>query len=198
MRRKFKTFLHDISNDHSWFTVANFLTLLRIILIPFIVYGIIHAKWLYVFILFFTATITDLLDGYLARKLNQYTKLGAYLDPIADKLFLFSSFTALAFVQSPSFTVPGWFVFLLFFRELTMLVGMVVMELLHIKYEIKPTIWGKLTTLFQSTFIFWIFICYFFSWNPIKTYSVTIVLLALFSVFSLGHYTMIGIRYIKR
>ena len=196
--KKFQKMLRDISRDRSWFTISNFLTLSRIALVPFIVIGIMYAKWFQVFLLLIIAIITDMLDGYLARKLNQFTKLGAYLDPIADKFLLFSMFAALAFVRSPSFKIPVWFVVLFFLRELTLLVGTIVMSLLKIPFEIKPSVWGKMTTFFQSTFILWIFTCYFFDWTPVRTYSITIILLALFSLFSLGQYTITGIRHLKK
>ena len=198
LKKKLQRFVKRVSRDRSWFTISNFLTIIRFFLIPFIVVGIIYFKWVLVFILLLVATMTDLFDGYLARRLNQQTALGSYLDPIADKLLLFSSFASLAFVRSPSFKIPVWFVLLLFIRELIMLAGTLIMTFLHIEFEIKPTIWGKLTTFFQSVFIFWIFCCYFLTWNPVKTYSFSIVLLALFSIFSLGHYTLIGIRHLKR
>jgi phosphatidylglycerophosphate synthase len=63
-------------------------------------------------------------------------------------------------------------------------------------FKISPSIAGKLTTFFQLSFIFWIFACYFFGWNPIKTYSFLIIVLALFSFISLFHYVMIGFRYL--
>ena len=69
-----------------WLTISNVLTVLRILLVPVIVVGISHHLWSFVFVLFLVAGLTDMLDGYLARWLNEQTTLGACLDPIADKI----------------------------------------------------------------------------------------------------------------
>ena len=179
----------------SIFNISNLLTISRIFIAPFIVLGIFYNYWYLVFFLLVVAGLTDFFDGYLARKFNQGTVLGACLDPIADKILLVSTFSALAMIDSPSFKVPFWFVFFLFFREIIILGGTLFLFLTGKDFKVSPSIAGKMTTFFQLSFIFWIFACYFFGWNPIKTYSVLIVILALFSFISLFQYGMIGLRY---
>lgn len=186
----------NIHKDKQWFTVANCLTASRIFLVPFIVAGIFYQRWYLVFYLFLYVGLSDLLDGFLARLLKENTYLGKLLDPIADKILLVSSFAALAFLESPSFLIPKWFVFLVLFREFFILTGGFIMLLLNINFEIAPTIWGKLTTFFQILFILWIFLCGFFEWNPEKTYYIFLTLLALFSVLSLLQYIKIGLNYL--
>lgn len=198
MRTSFYRFLKDISKDKRWLTISNMLTLTRLILVPFIVYGMIMSQWRFVFVLFVGAIMTDLLDGHIARVYNERTRFGAYLDPIADKVLLISCFATLAFVDSPSLSVPRWFVFFVLFREFVILGGSCVLLQIGVKLQIKPTIWGKLTTFFQSIFIVWIFVCYFVGWNPEKTYSVVIVLLTVFSLLSLAQYARIGLGYVQR
>jgi len=180
-----------------WLTLSNGLTSLRIILTPFIVMGIVQRSWGAVFGLLLVAALTDFFDGHLARWRREQTTLGTYLDPIADKILLVSCFASLSFVDSPSFSIPLWFVFLVFIREMTILGGSVILFVLRIKFKVAPSIWGKLTTFFQLTFILWLFICYFFGWNPIRTYSVLLVLLAIFSLISLVHYGIIGVKYLE-
>ncbi len=196
MIKKLAPILKNINKDKSWFTISNCLTLSRILLVPFIVAGIFYQKWTLVFYLFLYVSISDLLDGYLARLLDEGTNLGRILDPVADKLLLVSCFAALAFIRSPSFVVPAWFVFLVLFRELFIMLGSFLILLADFKFEIAPTIWGKLTTFFQILFIFWIFICGFFQWNPEKTYHVFLALLTVFSVLSLLQYIKIGLNYL--
>jgi len=181
----------------SWITISNFLTIIRILLVPIIVFGISNHFWSFVFVLFLVAGLTDVLDGHLARWLDEQTTLGACLDPIADKIFLISSFSTLSFVDSPSFFIPSWFVFLVVIRESIILGGSFFLLLLGVHLKIVPSIWGKLTTFFQLVFILWIFVCYFVGWNPLRTYSVLLVLLALFSLASLGQYAITGIRYLR-
>jgi len=63
-----------------WFTVSNILSLSRVFITPFIVYGMVQRSWNLVFILFFAAALTDILDGYLARLFREPTTMGAWLD----------------------------------------------------------------------------------------------------------------------
>jgi cardiolipin synthase (CMP-forming) len=189
--------LKRILQDKSWFTFSNLLTCSRIILTPAIVVGIYYQKWVISFWTLFIVGWTDLFDGYLARLLNEDTNLGKFLDPIADKVLLTASFYSLAFIGSPSFPIPGWFVLLIFGRELLILIGIFVMMKAGVKVEISPTLWGKLTTFFQIIFILWMFVCYFYAWVPAKTYYTLLYLLAAISIFSLWQYVKIGINYLS-
>lgn len=189
-------FSEKIFEDKSWFTISNFLTFARILLTPVIIYGIYKEKWNFVFLLLLIVAATDVLDGYLARLLNENTNLGKILDPIADKFLLISSFCALAFVDSPSFFIPSWFVLLIFVREFIILFGTFLIFKFRVNFEIAPTIWGKLTTFFQLLFIFWLFVCNFFGWAPARTYHTLLILLSLFSILSFLQYIKIGFMYL--
>ena len=194
MVKKISTILKEIAQDASWLTISNLLTLSRIILTPVVVFSIYKHWWLFAFVLFIVAGLSDMFDGFFARLLHEQTVLGTYLDPVADKILLISSFTALALVDSPSMPIPLWFVWIVLMREIIIISGASFLVLIGSETQVKPTIYGKLTTFFQLTFILWLFICYFFGWNPIKTYSILIVFLALFSIASLGHYMIGGWR----
>ncbi len=180
--------LWHIKQDKCWFTIANVLSMSRVFLAPFVVIGIAFNWWLFSFLLFVVAAVTDLLDGYLARLLHQQTYLGKLLDPIADKIFLLASFTALAFVGSPSFKIPLWFVALVVVRELLIIMGSYVIITTHEHPKVEPILWGKLTTFFQMLFISWLFVCYFMHWEPARTYYAFLVLLAFFSFISFIQY----------
>ena len=193
-----KIHFEKIFKDKSWLTISNLLTISRIFLTPVIVYGIFSQKWRMVFLLFLFVAISDLLDGYLARLLNQNTYLGKILDPVADKFLIISSFSSLAFLHSPSFFIPAWFVALVIFREFIIIFGSSLLLLFKTNFEVKPNIWGKLTTFFQLIFIMWIFICYFFAWVPAKTYYSLLILLSFFSILSLLQYVKIGFKFLIR
>lgn len=189
--------IDKVRKDERWFTISNCLTFLRIILTPVIVVAIIYKQWSVAFYSFMIAAITDLLDGYLARLLDEQTNLGAFLDPVADKFFLIATFSSLAFLDSPFFHIPVWFIAIILCREFTIILGTYVMMQANINVKINPTIWGKLTTFFQIVFISWIFICYFLGWVPSKTYYVLLSFITIFSVVSLIQYIVLGIKYLR-
>lgn len=179
-------------------TLSTMLTLLRIALAPFIVCAMLYAHWGAAFVLFCIAALSDVLDGYLARWLDERTFLGACLDPIADKLLLLSCFFTLAFVHSPLFSIPLWFVLLVLLKELILVVGAIILYWIKGHIEIHPTVLGKTTTVVQMGFIIWLFACYFFNWIPVKTYYSMLGLVMLLVFASLAHYILIGIRQFKK
>jgi cardiolipin synthase (CMP-forming) len=126
--------------------LPNFLTLVRIVAIPFFL--VLLASHLYIDALavFILGGVTDGLDGFLARRMNQKTSLGAYLDPIADKLLLTSSFIMLGMMGS----LPPWLVVLVVSRDVVILAGFVFVSfMVHERFEVQPSLMGKLSTAFQ-------------------------------------------------
>lgn len=186
--QKIATLWQLAASDKSWGTVSNGLTLARLLLSPIIVLGLYHQQYQTAFVLFVLAAATDLLDGYVARALNQQTHLGTLLDPLADKCLLVSAFGAMAFFHLPFFHVPYWFFLIIICREALMLLGALVLLLCKKGMDVQPLLWGKLTTALQIFFIMWIFVCYFAGWEPKKTHLIALVVLALFSLFSLCQY----------
>src|SRR4030065_2641137 len=102
--------------------IPNLLTLLRIILVPVIVILLIQGVFLKALIAFIVASLSDVLDGFLARILHQQTALGAYLDPIADKALLASSFVTLSVLH----VIPGWLTGIVITRDFLILLGLSV------------------------------------------------------------------------
>jgi len=155
-------FFNNLPAHEKKITVSTLLTIARIIVTPFIVIGMATGYWGVAFALFVCAAITDVLDGFLARLRNERTFLGAALDPVADKILLLSCFFTLAFIQTPLFAVPHWFVLLVLFKELIVIGGSVVVYCRRGELNIAPTKLGKATTVIQVCFIVWLFACYFF------------------------------------
>ncbi len=128
-------------------TLPNLLTFLRLVALPFLVMTILAGRHGIALVIFLVAAITDIVDGYLARHFNMGSPLGAYLDPIADKLFLVSSFVVFALRATPSVVhVPIWLLVLTIFRDVLILVVSLVMYLALDIREFPPSILGKLTT----------------------------------------------------
>ncbi|HPC86059.1 MAG TPA: CDP-alcohol phosphatidyltransferase family protein [Smithellaceae bacterium] len=130
--------------------IPNFLSLLRIILVPVFVIFLMQAEYDRALITFIIAGLTDALDGTLARLLQCQTVLGSYLDPIADKLLLVTSFVMLAIIG----LIPAWLAVVVISRDFIILLGIAIFSLMSIAYEIKPAIIGKITTAFQVATIF--------------------------------------------
>ena len=191
-------FLKKLPVKEKRLTFATALTSLRFLLIPFIVFAMIFQEWGIACICFVSAALSDILDGYIARLFNQKTFLGACLDPIADKLLTLSVFTTLAFVQSPLFSIPKWFVFTVLIKEIILVFGALFIILLRGKIEIHPTMLGKLTMCVQVLFIIWLFACYFFKWLPVKTYKFSLGLVLLLVIISLLDYIRIGFKQVKK
>jgi cardiolipin synthase len=125
--------------------IPNLLTLLRIILVPIVVIFLIQGSFYKAIIAFITAALTDALDGFLARTLSQQTALGAYLDPIADKALLASSFVTLSVLH----VIPGWLTVIVISRDIIILLGIAVLSMMSISVKIHPTFIGKITTTLQ-------------------------------------------------
>ncbi len=178
-------------------TIPTLFTLARIIVVPFIVGAMVMGWWGCAFFFFVFACLTDVIDGLLARFLNEKTFLGACLDPIADKLLLLSCFFTLAFVSTPLFSVPRWFVFFVISKEMIQLAGASIIYAIRGHLNVQPTILGKTTTCIQMIFIMWLFACYFFCWVPMKTYYTMLGIMILFIGGSFMQYAHIGLRMVN-
>ena len=178
-------------------TIPTLFTMLRIVLVPIIVGAMVVGWWGCAFLFFVVACLTDVIDGLLARLLNEKTLFGAFLDPIADKLLLISCFFTLAFVTTPLFLIPRWFVLFVMSKEIIQVAGGFVIYRLRGHLNIQPTLLGKTTTFIQMIFIMWLFACYFFCWVPIKTYYTMLGIMIFFIGASFGQYVRIGLRTVK-
>lgn len=174
-------------------TLPTYLTLLRILLVPCIVAAMVMHAWDAAFWLFMAAAASDVLDGLCARWFNERTFLGACLDPLADKLLTLAVFITLAFVQSPLFAIPRWFVVMVLLKELTLIAAAIIFYMVKGHITIAPTLLGKLAMMAQTLFIIWLFSCYFFHWVPIKTYYamlagvITIIFLSFVQYMRIGY-----------
>jgi cardiolipin synthase (CMP-forming) len=126
-------------------TVPNLLTLSRILLTPLLIWFLVQRKLNQALIVFFIAGMTDGLDGLIARLFQQKTRLGAILDPLADKLLLVSSLLILGHIG----LIPVWLVVIAVARDIVIVMGTSLLLTFRYKVEMKPTVLGKLTTLMQ-------------------------------------------------
>ncbi len=129
--------------------IPNSLTILRILLIPVIVGFLVYGHYDYALITLIVAMITDALDGTIARLANQKTQFGAYLDPLADKLLLMTTFITFSLLS----LVPVWSVIVVVSRDAILLTGTLLARVTETKIDASPSVLGKATTLFQSAYI---------------------------------------------
>ena len=125
--------------------IANALTAMRVLLVPVFAWLLIAGKVPEALLVFVVCGASDALDGLLARWLRQRTLVGAYLDPIADKLLMATSFIVLAYVK----IVPDWLTILVISRDIFILVGSALYLLLLDPTDIRPTALSKLNTAVQ-------------------------------------------------
>lgn len=131
-------------------TVPNLLTCLRIILTPLFVIYIIEGRMTAAMVIFIVAGLSDGADGFIARVFNQKSKLGSYLDPLADKILLVAAFVTLAARGS----IPAWLTVIAISRDVLILLGVLLLLLYQGNALIRPSIVSKLTTCFQLTTVF--------------------------------------------
>jgi cardiolipin synthase len=129
-------------------TLPNFITLIRLAALPFFLLSIAEGRFGIALGLFVAAGISDGVDGYLARRFQMNSALGAYLDPIADKLLLMSSYLFLAIRSYPTTVkVPIWLAMLVLSRDFLMMLVALLLILTSNKRRFPPTWLGKVTTV---------------------------------------------------
>ncbi|MCF7821372.1 MAG: CDP-alcohol phosphatidyltransferase family protein [Mariprofundaceae bacterium] len=134
---------------HTILNVPNILTLARIIITPVIVYAILSDEAVMALVLMIAAGITDMLDGAIARYFNQRTTVGAYLDPLADKLMLISMFVTLFIIGE----VPLFLFLAVIFRDVIIVVGAIAYEMVTHSLKMEPSMVSKVTTFMQIVYV---------------------------------------------
>ena len=152
-------------------TFANKITVLRVLMVPAFIVSVLYLnasnQYLKIIALgiFLFAAISDVIDGYIARRFNQESRLGAILDPLADKLLLISAFVCL-FIMKDQFgllQLPFWLLIVVISRDVILTAGFIIMHLIQAQARIKPTVAGKMTTFFQVLAVLGIFLQWPFS-----------------------------------
>ncbi|MBI2067268.1 MAG: CDP-alcohol phosphatidyltransferase family protein [Deltaproteobacteria bacterium] len=177
----------------SFLNLPNLITLGRLFLIPVFLYFALWRQWREAFWIFFIAGGSDLVDGALARLLKQKTRLGAFLDPMADKLLMTAGFMTL--------TVHGrmdlWLTLLVFSRDLMISSGVIFLKTKKIFIEYRPTFLSKGTTFFQLVTLVTALLSVSYGvetpWNDYDR-----LVTAVMTVLSWIHYLVKGIKILRR
>jgi cardiolipin synthase len=133
-------------------TAPNQLTLLRMAFLPFIVIHLVYGRYFWALVLFLLAAVSDGLDGLLARVLKQQTRIGQYLDPIADKLLLSTMFPVLSVLHK----IPWKFTVLVLSRDICIVAVSGVLYIAAGLRDFRPSIFGKANTFAQVAALFFV------------------------------------------
>ncbi len=179
--------------------LANKLTILRILLIPVFIISMIYPYSPFIIdigaksyniiaiFIFFFAMFTDILDGMIARVKKQRSKLGTFLDPLADKLSLICAFITFSALK----IIPTWVTIVVISKEIITISGWLLILAVHKQSKIMPSIWGKISTFLQSLTIIGALIN--FGFLP-HLWRATV----LFTIIALLHYTIRGSKRLSR
>jgi cardiolipin synthase (CMP-forming) len=126
-------------------SIPNLITLGRILLVPVLVWAIAAGEMRVAFVLFLVAGLSDLVDGFLAKRFNMVTELGAYLDPLADKAMIVSIYVALGIAGA----IPRWLVILVVSRDIMIVSAIILSWLVDKPVKLKPLAVSKLNTVAQ-------------------------------------------------
>jgi cardiolipin synthase len=169
--------------------LPNTLTIARIVLIPLFVISIVYYRYDYALYLFAVAALTDMFDGLVARLKKQKTVLGTFLDPLADKFLLVTSFILFSIYG----LIPTWLTITIISRDIIVITGWVVLYLITHNAKVEPTITGKAAIMFQL-----ILICYIlFEMNIPSLPKADLFLIrttAIFTIISGLHYIYRGLK----
>jgi cardiolipin synthase len=127
-------------------TLPNFITLFRMAIVPFFVLAVNDKDFALATWIFVIAGFTDTLDGWLARRLGVRSRIGAFLDPLADKLLLTTAYVILTIPQGQAVVIPMWLTILALFRDLLILLVALVLYMVEGIRKFPPSTLGKLTT----------------------------------------------------
>ena len=171
--------------------VPNLLTLTRLFIIPFLVITILDGRFDVAFALFVAAGVSDGFDGLMARLLSQRTRLGQYLDPIADKLLLSTLFIVLTHVA----LVPRYVTVLVFSRDLGILLISTLLFATGTLRDFRPSLLGKLNTLVQIVGLVSVMLSKLWPWTWLNaTSDVLLKLIAVLAPVSAAQYAWIVFR----
>ena len=192
----------DLRKRVGHLTLANQLTFLRLVAVPFFILAVLEARFGLALVIFIAAGVTDLFDGLVARVFQQRTALGAFLDPAADKLLVTSAFVLLTkypnLFQAIPMTnrIPIGLTILLISRDVLIVAIAIMLSLAYGQTRFAPSIWGKITTGAELVTAGLVLLCNHYRWtSPIVTVAIgTTLCLILVSGF---HYLWRTVRQVR-
>jgi len=165
-------------------SIPNLITLARIFLVPVVVWAIAAGQMQAAFLLFLAAAISDAIDGFLAKRFGMKTELGAYLDPLADKVMIVSIYVTLGITA----VIPLWIVILVVSRDFMIVGGIILSWLVDRPVAIRPHIVSKLNTAAQIIFACLVLASRGYEFDAEPVLTLVMALVAVLTLLSVGFY----------
>jgi len=165
-------------------SIPNIITLGRILLVPIVVWAIASSQMEIAFTAFVIAGVSDAIDGFLAKRFNMASELGAMLDPLADKALLVSIYMALGIWGA----VPRWLVILVVSRDIMIVSAVIVSWLFDKPIPMKPLMVSKINTVAQVALAALVLASLAFGFSPSPYDTILMALVTVFSLASVSLY----------
>jgi cardiolipin synthase (CMP-forming) len=172
--------------------LANIITIGRLLAVPLVLYFLLHGEMRAAFFVFLIAGASDAVDGAIARLFNQRTELGAWLDPLADKLLMTSVFVMLAWLG----IIPDWLVFMAVTRDALIVGGFLVSTLISNPIKVDPLFVSKANTAAQIVLVVMVLSDQAFGLGLENVVAVMLYLTALLTFASGASYLVLWMRHI--
>ena len=171
--------------------VPNLITVFRVFLVPVFIMAVFYGRFKLALFVFLLASVSDALDGFLARRLKQVTSIGVILDPIADKALIDSGYILFTFVEK---LIPVWLTVIVISRDLLIIFGGWLLSVFGKIERIRPSFLGKLTAFLQFVTILAVLIRVNYGIIGVGVLYFLFYLTAFLTIASAIHYTYRGIR----
>jgi cardiolipin synthase len=165
-------------------SIPNLITLARILLVPVVVWAIASNQMLFAFLLFAAAGVSDAVDGFLAKRFDMASQLGAFLDPLADKVLIVAIYVSLGIADA----LPRWLVILVVSRDLLIVGGVIFSWIVNKPVSVKPHIVSKVNTGVQLFLVGLVLAALGFGFDPGWLQILTIALVATLTLASVAIY----------
>ncbi len=173
--------------------LPNLITIARILLVPVVIWAITAGEMRVAFLLFLLAGVSDAVDGFLAKRFNMTSELGANLDPLADKVLIVSIYIALGIAEQ----IPRWIVILVVSRDILIVGGVMLAWFLGKPIRVKPVLVSKLNTVAQIVFACLVLAALAFRWRFELTENVLMAIVAALTLASVAFYVREWVRHMS-
>jgi len=174
-------------------SIPNLITIARILMVPIVVWAIGSGEMLAAFLLFLAAGVSDAVDGFIAKRFNMTSEIGAYLDPLADKALIVSIYVALGITEA----IPRWLVILVVSRDIMIIGGVILSWLVGNPVTVKPLLVSKLNTVAQIAFACLVLGALGFDFDAQVPELVLMGLVAVLTLLSVGFYVREWVRHMS-